>query len=224
MHLSSKYGKTIDLYNKALLPWSPEIGMHPFIRGLSSSAPQIWFARRFAKPRCRYQPSRANWKISYEVGNWHASPPLRRETAAVTNPDWLDYRLQDIHGPFEYWSEPFFLPLARRGLRRHPYIVLQGVSYRQRRGSAFSVRVVKHRKKLPPCVVTTPSVNVFKKRLEEVWTEVFPYLPHWLNTPSTPSLSTCIPPINSYHLYMLPNSLFYICCFFRPVVAYFLPL
>ncbi len=38
----------------------------------------------------------------------------------------------------------------------------------------------------PASVATTPSVNVFKKRLEEVWTGVFPHLPHWLNTP-TPS-------------------------------------
>ncbi len=32
------------------------------------------------------------------------------------------------------------------------------------------------------------------------------------------------PPINSYHLHMSPNSLLYICRFFRPVVAYILPL
>ncbi len=44
---------------------------------------------------------------------------------------------------------------------------LQGRSHRQRRGSAFSVRVVKY-------FLSAPSVNIFKKRLEEVWTEVFP--------------------------------------------------
>ncbi len=33
----------------------------------------------------------------------------------------------------------------------------------------------------PANVVTAPSVNVFKKRLEKVWTEVFPYLPHLLS-------------------------------------------
>ncbi len=68
----------------------------------------------------------------------------------------------------------FFLPPARRGLRAQ----LQGASHRRRRGSAFSVRVVKSWNKLPASVVTAPSVNAFKKRLEEVWTEVFPHLPH----------------------------------------------
>ncbi len=71
-----------------------------------------------------------------------------------------------------------FLPPARRGLRGHPDKVLQGGSHRRRRGSAFSVRVVKYWNKLPASVVTAPSVNVFKKRLEKVWTEVFLYLPH----------------------------------------------
>ncbi len=72
----------------------------------------------------------------------------------------------------------FFLPLARRGLRGHSEEVFQDTSHHRRRGSAFSVRVVKYWNKLPASVVTAPSVNVFKKRLEEVWTEVFPHLPH----------------------------------------------
>ncbi len=72
----------------------------------------------------------------------------------------------------------FFLPPARRGLRGHPYKVLQGASHRRRRTSAFSVRVVKYWNKLPASVVTAPSVNAFKKRLEKVWTEVFPHPPH----------------------------------------------
>ncbi len=38
----------------------------------------------------------------------------------------------------------FFLPPARRGLRGHPFKVLQGANHRRRRGSAFSVRVVKY--------------------------------------------------------------------------------
>ncbi len=35
---------------------------------------------------------------------------------------------------------------------------------------------------------------------------------------------TCIPQSNSNNCYMLPNSLFCLCGFFRFVVAYFLPL
>ncbi len=68
--------------------------------------------------------------------------------------------------------------LARRDLRGHPYKVPPGSSHRRRRGSAFSVRVVKHWNKLPASVLTAPSVNAFKKSLEKVWTEVFPHLPH----------------------------------------------
>ncbi len=44
--------------------------------------------------------------------------------------------------------------------------------------------------------------------------------PHFATSPHP----TFTPHINSYHLYMLPNSLFYICGFFRPIVAFFLPL
>ncbi len=74
----------------------------------------------------------------------------------------------------------FFLPPTRRGLRKHPYKVLQGTSHRRRRGSAYSVRVVKYWNKPPASVVKAPSVNIFKKRLEKMWTEVFP-----LSTPLT---------------------------------------
>ncbi len=72
----------------------------------------------------------------------------------------------------------FFLHPAQRGLREQPFKVLQGASHRRRRMSAFSVRVVKCWNKLPTSVVTAPSVNAFKKRLEAVWTEVFSHLPH----------------------------------------------
>ncbi len=81
-------GKTVGINDKVLIPRSIEIGFHPFIRGLSASAHRIWYVTLFAKPHCRYQPSRANSKISCKVGKWHASPPLRRETAA-TGPSFL---------------------------------------------------------------------------------------------------------------------------------------
>ncbi len=79
-------------------------------------------------------------------------------------------------------SNLFFLLPARRGLRGHPFKVLHGESHRRRRGSSFSVRVVKYWNKLLVSVVSAPSVNNFKKRLETVWTKVFPHPPHRLNT------------------------------------------
>ncbi len=75
---------------------------------------------------------------------------------------------------------------------------------------------------LPASIYTALSVSIFKKRTDEVWTEVFFRLPWWLsNYPKTPS--TCIPPIKNHHLYMLLNSLFCLPGFSRPFVAYFLP-
>ncbi len=71
-----------------------------------------------------------------------------------------------------------FLPPTRRDLKGHLYKVLQGASHCQRREWAFSVRVVKYWNKLAASVVTAPSVNVFKKKLEKVLTGVFPHLPH----------------------------------------------
>ncbi len=53
--------------------------------------------------------------------------------AAATISGWPSYRLQNIHGPFGYWSELIFPPPARRGLRGQPYKVVQGTSHRRRR-------------------------------------------------------------------------------------------
>ncbi len=106
-------------------PWSTDAALCGWCQNGDSADPehepsQFSFCRMFAKPRCSHQQSRANSKISYNVGNWHSSSPLRRETAAtgpsflaaLTTSGWLDYRLQDIHGPFGYWSE-FVIPHSR---------------------------------------------------------------------------------------------------------------
>ncbi len=76
----------------------------------------------------------------------------------------------------------------------------------RRRGQTFSVRVVKYWNKLVAFVVTAPSVNIFKNRLEKVWRE------HSSTKTTTPS--TCIPQINSLHLYTLLKPLFCLCGFF----------
>ncbi len=72
----------------------------------------------------------------------------------------------------------FFLPPSRRGLRGHPYKELQGTSHHLNGGLAYSVRVVKYCNQLPASVVTAPSANIFKKKLEKVWTEDFPHFPN----------------------------------------------
>ncbi len=145
------------------LPRALEIGFHPFIRGLSASAPRVWCVSLFLKPFCKYQPFRANSKISYKVGNWHASPPLGRGTAAAKFSFLQRRRLRaDLittfkisTGLLDIVSNLFFLPPARRGLRGHSYKVLQGATHPQLSQSIF-----------------------FKKRLEKVWTEIFPNLSH----------------------------------------------
>ncbi len=66
-----------------------------------------------------------------------------------------------------------FLPPTLTSLGGHPFKVLQSVSHRRRRGSAFSVRVVQYWSKPLVSVLTYPSVNIFKTSLENVSTEVF---------------------------------------------------
>ncbi len=146
-----------------------------------------------------------------------ASPPLRRETAAATTSGRPDYRLQYIQGPFRYCSELVFPPSCST----RPYKALQGPSHRRRRGSAFSVRVVKYWNKLPASVVTIPS----RKRRRKFGQKSFPISPIDCTPPHlpTPPLPTCTPPTNSNHLYMLPNSLLYM-WFLQARCGLFLPL
>ncbi len=76
--------------------------------------------------------------------------------------------------------------------------------------------------KLSASVVIATSVNIFKKRLEKKWMEIFTRLPSWLKPllpkPYSPQRHQHTTE-NSYHFYMLPKSLFYICGFFRSINA-----
>ncbi len=80
-NMFSPSSQCTEAANKAR--WLIFIGFHPLMRGLSASAPQIWYDSLFSKSRCRYQQPKAKSKISYKGGNWHWSPPLRRETKAA---------------------------------------------------------------------------------------------------------------------------------------------
>ncbi len=108
----------------------------------------------------------------------------------------------------------FFLPPARRGHREHPYKVLQGVSHRRRRGS---VRVVKYWNKPRASVVTAPSLNIFKKKLENVWRQGFSPSTQFFLTPP-PRRHKCTVPTTVY----FPKSPFCVCDFFERFVAFFL--
>ncbi len=162
------------MHKNNIFPSLSFIGFHPFIQGLSASAPRSWYASLLGKFCCRYQPSRANSKISFKVGHWHSSPPLRRETAAA-EPSFLAAAMTDLITALKIFKGLLDID---PNLVFHPYKVLQCTSHRQRIGSAFSVKVVKYWNKLQASVVTAPSVDVFKKRSEKVGTEVFPHLPH----------------------------------------------
>ncbi len=124
---------------------------------------------------------------------------LPQEAMASTRPD---YHIQGLYtGLLDVAPNLFFLPPTRRGLRGHPYKIVQGTSHRWRRGSAFSVRVVLYWNASSAIQLL---LSIFKKELEKVWTDVFLHLPHCLDTNlSNLPPSICIPSINS-HLYMAP--------------------
>ncbi len=142
------------------------IGFHPFISGLSASAPRSWYASLLGKLCCRYQPSRANWKIRLVTGMRHLPYEERQQRRWLRTDLITAFKI--FKGILDIDLNLFFLPPAQCGLRGHPYKVLQFASHRRKRGSAFSVRVVKYWNKLQASVVTAPSVDVFKKRMEKV--------------------------------------------------------
>ncbi len=120
----------------------------------------------------------------------------------------LSFRASTTHlWWFVLYFMNIFFPLTLCGFRGHPYKVLQCTSHLRRRGSAFSVRVVKYWNKFRASAVTAPSANIFKKRLEKVWTVVLPHLPHWLKSQHPNSLT--LPPQTARNPLTVPTS---ICC------------
>ncbi len=105
-----------------------------------------------------------------------------------------------------------FLPPAGRGLRGHPFKVLQCTSHHRGRGSAFSVGVVKYWNKLPASVVTAPCVNVFREKVGESLDRSLspsppltePSSPHFLNLPSPSHLHTTHWQLSSLYVTQLP--------------------
>ncbi len=94
-----------DRFDNALLPRSFEVGFDP--------TPWICYASLFVNTRGRCQPSGANSKVGYNVGNWRSSPPLRRETAVAMSSEVKNASYQPCSQPLnllqmvdishEYW-------------------------------------------------------------------------------------------------------------------------
>ncbi len=103
---------------------------------------------------CRYQPSRANSKISY-TGMRYLPYEERLQRLGLHSlqrrrlRDELITAFKIFNGLLDIEPNLFFFPPAGRGLKGHPFKVLQGTRHHRRRGSAFSVRVVKYWNKLP---------------------------------------------------------------------------
>ncbi len=116
-------------------------------------------------------------RVSYKACNSHSSPP----------PQWRWLRVDPITtfkvftGLLDIDLNLLFLPRTCRGVRRHPHNVLEGMSHRRRRLSAFSVAQNVDKNISPSSLLTETSSTQF-----------FPY-------PPTPP-QDCTPPTNSPHL------------------------
>ncbi len=148
---------------------------------------------RFHSGTCQMSITWTNSIFSNNVGYEYSSTPLQRETAVV-GPSFLS-AARNLGGPNSNMQD-----IQRRigcGSKIHlfpSHWILQNKSHRRKSGSAFSMRVVKYWYKLPASVVMGPSVNIFKKRLDQVWKEVFPHLPvtyhYWVTAHFPNSLTT----------------------------------
>ncbi len=84
----------------------------------------------------------------------------------------LAYNLSS--GSFDLPIEEFFTRPPCSSLRGHSLKLHQRRFRLNRRKAAFSVRIVEPWNKLPAFVVGSPSVDVFKSRLDACWMEVYP--------------------------------------------------
>ncbi len=89
-------------------------------------------------------------------------------------PDWAQAKHK---GEVDLNPPDFFLRPPRAGLRGYTYLLLQGPSRFRRRSGAFSVRVVKYWNRLPPHLILSSSVSIFKKPLDRQWSGIFPAAP-----------------------------------------------
>ncbi len=77
-----------DLVHVMRLPWRARCFTKKDWENHKSRIHLFGFTGNYTQHWFYYQPSTTNSKISFTVGNWHASPTLRRETAA-SGPSFL---------------------------------------------------------------------------------------------------------------------------------------
>ncbi len=77
-----------------------------------------------------------------------------------------------ITGRFDLPLEEFFTRPSLDSLRGHCLKLCHRRFYLNRRGAAFSVRIVNHKNKLPPILINAPSVMSFTNALDFNWDRV----------------------------------------------------
>ncbi len=140
--------------------------------------------------------------------------------AATTTSSWLDYPLQDIHGPFGYWSELGLPPSRSTRAKRAPLQSTPRCEPPPKERDGIFGEGCEIRESAPCFRRYSSFCHFFQERARSLspsqpLTELSPPI-------SLPPFPICTAPINWYHIFMLSNSLLYRCGFFRPVVAYFI--
>ncbi len=78
-----------------------------------------------------------------------------------------------FHGRYDIPHDLFFTLPSGSHLRGHDLKLRHRSFHLARRKAAFSVRIVETWNKLPPFVINSPSVVVFKNRLDACWESIF---------------------------------------------------
>ncbi len=79
-----------------------------------------------------------------------------------------------FQGRLDVPVEEFFEAQTERNLHRHDFQLRHRRFHRERRGAAFSVRLPPKWNTLPLEVVTAPTLDLFKRMLDDRWALLFP--------------------------------------------------
>ncbi len=146
----------------------------------------------FANPRCRYQPSKENSKISYKVGN--SSKKRNWSGWAFIPCSGDDFRLTVL--PPSSYSRPFWI-LIRTCFSLQGKTKLRAMAELEGRLFRWGLWNTGISSRLPSLQLV---LSMFSRKN---WRK-------FAQKSKLPLHPTCTPPINSYNLFMLSNSLLYI--------------